>query len=111
MILEAAAALLPLFMSCKICGKRHYNTDMLQLPVQAPVILSQGDLQEKVAEVLDAVKKEQAAADSSQALPQIVLVRPYSHIPCTGGRHVNVIGKRLGMHSACSCPLSTVQVS
>lgn len=98
-------------MSCETCGERHNNTDMLQLPAQAPVILSQGDLQEKVAEVLDAVKKEQSAADSSQALPQIVLVRPHSQTPCTGTRHVNFIGKRLGMHSECCRALLTVQVS
>ncbi len=43
--------------------------------MQAPVILSQGDLQAKVAEVLEAVKKDQAAADgSAAAVPQIVLV-------------------------------------
>ncbi len=43
--------------------------------VQAPVILSQGDLQDKVAEVLEAVKKDQSAAGAAAAaLPQIVLV-------------------------------------
>ena len=41
---------------------------------QAPVILSQGDLQEKAAEVLEAVKKDQGAAGAAAALPQIVLV-------------------------------------
>ena len=97
-MLTAAAALLPFFTSRKTCCEQLHNTDMLQLPAQAPVILSQGDLQEKVTEVLDAVKKEQSAAGSIQALPQIVLVRPHPLIPCTGTRVVNVIGKRLGMH-------------
>ena len=98
-MLTAAAALLPFFTSCETCCEQLCNTDMLQLPAQAPVILSQGDLQEKVAEVLDAVKKEQSAAESIQALPQIVLVRPHPLVPCTGTRHVDVLGKRLGMHS------------
>ena len=58
--------------------------------VQAPVILSQGDLQDKVAEVLEAVKKDQSAAGAAAAaLPQIVLVSSASKalsssfvIPC-----------------------------
>ena len=108
LILEAVAALLPLLMPCRTCGEQHYNTDVLQFPAQAPVILSQGDLQEKVAEVLDAVEKEQSAADSSQALPQIVLVRPHPLIPCTGTRHVNSIGKRFGIRSECCRALLTV---
>ncbi|CAK0785103.1 hypothetical protein CVIRNUC_008309 [Coccomyxa viridis] len=42
---------------------------------KAPVILSQGDLQDKVAEVLEAVKKDQSAAGAAAAaLPQIVLM-------------------------------------
>ena len=98
-MLAAAAAFLPFFTSRKTCCEQLYNTDMLQLPAQAPVLLSQGDLQEKVAEVLDAVKKEQSAAGSIQALPQIVLVRPHPLIPRTGTRHVDVTGKRLGMHN------------
>ena len=47
--------------------------------MQAPVILSQGDLQEKVAEVLEAVKKDQAAGGSASAMPQIVLVPAHPH--------------------------------
>ena len=43
--------------------------------LQAPVILSQDDLQDKVTEVLGAVKKDQSAAGTAAAaLPQIVLV-------------------------------------
>ena len=42
--------------------------------MQAPVILSQSDLQERVTEVLEAVKKDQAASGSASAMPQIVLV-------------------------------------
>ena len=43
--------------------------------LQAPVILSQHDLQDKVSEVLDAVKKDQEATGTVQAVPRIVLVR------------------------------------
>ncbi len=49
--------------------------------VQAPVILSQDDLQEKVAEVLEAVKKDQAAAGGTSAVPQIVLVPTPATMP------------------------------
>jgi hypothetical protein len=42
------------------------------------VVLSQSDLQDKVSEVLEAVKKDQQATGSIQAVPKVVLV---SHRP------------------------------
>ena len=42
------------------------------------MVLSQSDLQDKVSEVLEAVKKDQQATGSIQAVPKVVLV---SHRP------------------------------
>ena len=38
------------------------------------MVLSQSDLQDKVSEVLEAVKKDQQATGSIQAVPKVVLV-------------------------------------
>ena len=46
------------------------------------MILSQSDLRDKVKEVLEAVKKDQEATGSVQAMPQIVLVS------CMSGRPI-----------------------
>ena len=45
------------------------------------MILSQSDLQVKVTEVLEAVKKDQEATGNVQAVPQIVLVHYTSDSP------------------------------
>ena len=60
-------------------GYRVHNLNKALL--QAPVILSQSDLQDKVSEVLEAVKKDQEATGSVQAVPKIVLVSRKSDSP------------------------------
>jgi len=49
--------------------------------VQAPVILSQGNLQEKVVEVLAAVQADQATSGGTADLPKVVLVTFFRGCP------------------------------
>ena len=64
---------------------------------QAPVILSQGDLQDKVAEVLEAVRKDQGAAGAAAALPQIVLVSPAPEALSPDSGHPCLLVQRAGV--------------
>ena len=79
--------------------------------LQAPVILSQVDLEDKVSEVLAAVEKERQATGSIESVPKVVLVSFRAGLMLVGALHSALSlqqGTILCICQICYCQTSKV---